>query len=654
MADVVAAEGSAVPGLLRILLAEDVATDAELVERVLRDGGLVFTSRRVWQREAFLAELENFQPDIILADYRMPQFDGMEALCLAQSRAPLTPVVILTGSLSEETAAECIKSGASDYILKDRLLRLAPAVRAALEKAALLAQRRRAEAENARLAQEWQTTFDAMRDAVALLDPEGKILRCNLAMASLAGRPSGELVGQSCCQVFRDDASPHPDCPVARLRRTLRHETRTAVFGPTTVEITADPVLDAAGQLTGIVHVVSDITGWVEAQREKERLQAQLLYAQRLEAVGRLAGGVAHDFNNMLTAILGYGEAALDGAPSGSQQRDDIQQVLKAANRSQEVTRQLLAFARRQPATPLVLELNEAVENMLKMLRRLIGEDLDLAWWPGAAACTIRMDPSQLDQILANLVVNARDAIEGVGRITIRTRHAVVDEAACRDKPEFAPGDYVCLAVHDTGVGMDESVLAKIFEPFFTTKGVGRGTGLGLATVYGIVKQNGGFVDVRSRPGDGSSFELYLPRVAETAVATPQASASAPPEGRGETVLVVEDEGAVLELTLRLLRGLGYSPLAARTPDEALQLAGTHPGEIHLLLTDVVMPGMNGTELAERLGALRPGLKRLFMSGYTSDVVEGRGLRAGEVRLLQKPFSRVRLAASVKAALRGE
>jgi len=399
------------------------------------------------------------------------------------------------------------------------------------------------------------------------------------------------------------------------------------------------------------VSAIRDITERKRAEQEREKLKEQLTQAQKMESVGRLAGGVAHDFNNMLGVILGHAEMAMDAVDPSQPIHMHLQEIYSAASRSAEITRQLLAFARKQTIAPQVLDLNETVEGMLKMLRRLIGEDIDLTWLPRCGACPVKMDPSQIDQILANLCVNARDAIAGVGRITIETDLKRFDPAYCASHAGFPPGDYVMLAVSDTGSGMDSEILGNLFEPFFTTKEVGKGTGLGLATVYGIVKQNNGFINVYSEPGQGTTFKIYLSYYAGGAGPDAVEAVAPPPRGRGETLLIVEDEGAILKLAKTLLEGLGYTALAAATPGEAIRLAETHAGRIHLLITDVVMPEMNGRDLARRLTWIRPGLKILFMSGYTANVIAHQGVLDSGVRFIHKPFSTRDIAIKVRQAL---
>lgn len=415
-----------------------------------------------------------------------------------------------------------------------------------------------------------------------------------------------------------------------------------------------NPRYDTEGNFTGYIGYCYDITERKRAEEEKTALQAQLVQSQKMESVGRLAGGVAHDFNNMLGVILGYTEMALEKVGETGSLHDDLLEIRKAAERSASLTRQLLAFARRQTIAPKVLDLNETVGGMIAILRRLIGEDIELVWSPAPELWPVKVDPSQIDQVLANLCVNARDAIEGTGKVCIETGTAVFDSTHCAGHLEFAPGDFVMLAVSDTGCGMDKETKGKLFEPFFTTKELGKGTGLGLATIYGIVKQNNGFIDVYSEPGQGSVFKIYLPR--HTGKGRVAAHGDKEPVGKAackghETVLLVEDEPAILSMGNAMLARLGYRVLAAATPGEAIRLAEQHQGEIDLLMTDVVMPEMDGRCLAKNIMSLYPTIKRLFMSGYTADVIAYRGVLDEGVHFIQKPFSIKALAAKLREVL---
>jgi len=393
------------------------------------------------------------------------------------------------------------------------------------------------------------------------------------------------------------------------------------------------------------------MTGTHTDLTEQKRLQEQLTHAHKMESVGRLAGGVAHDFNNMLSVIIGHAELARKREPDPLQLREHLEQIQKAAEHSADIVRQLLAFARKQTVSPKVFDLNDTVASMIKMLRRLIGEEIELVWHRSESLCPLKMDPAQINQILANLCVNARDSIAGVGRISIKTGSKTFDADFCAEHTGFIPGEYILLTVSDNGCGMDKETLSKIFEPFFTTKEVGHGTGLGLAMVYGIVKQNDGIIEVLSEPGQGTSFNIYLPRYLGKEEKALLEKPLGPAEKGRETVLLVEDEPALLNLVIQLLEMQGYRVLAASTPGEAICLAEEHIGEIHLLLTDVVMPEMNGRELAKRLLSFYPGLRRLFMSGYTADIIAHHGVIDEEMQFIQKPFSLDALVAKVREAL---
>ncbi len=399
--------------------------------------------------------------------------------------------------------------------------------------------------------------------------------------------------------------------------------------------------------------VFTDISERKKHEKEQEKLQSQLLQAQKMESVGRLAGGVAHDFNNMLSVIIGYAELGVLKTTPKNPLHPDMKEILTAAKRSAGITKQLLAFARKQTINPKVLDLNETVESMLKMLRRLIGEDIHLSWQPGAGLRSVYIDPTQVDQILANLMVNARDAIAGVGNITIETENVRFDADYCDSHAGFTPGDFVLLAVSDDGCGMDQKTKGKLFEPFFTTKETGKGTGLGLATIYGIVKQNNGFINVYSELDSGTTFRIYLPCHAGDPGLDFFDDDTHIPEGRGETVLIVEDEITILEIAKEMLETIGYQVLVSSSADLALDLAKVHGADIRLLISDVIMPQMNGRDMADRMQAFCPDLKILFMSGYTADVIAHKGVLDAGVNFIQKPFSRSDLARKVRHTLDG-
>ena len=406
---------------------------------------------------------------------------------------------------------------------------------------------------------------------------------------------------------------------------------------------------DAKGGYAGLRGTALDISERVRAENERRQLQRQLVQSQKMESIGRLAGGVAHDFNNMLSIILGHVDMLLDDIAATDPLHESLVEIHGAAERSAELVRQLLAFARKQNVSPRVMNLNETIANMHTMLQRLIGEDIVLSWIAEKEPWLVKVDPGQVDQILANLCVNARDAIDGVGEVTIRTANRTIaldDDGADAD---LAPGEYVELTIRDNGCGMDAATRKNIFEPFFTTKEPGKGTGLGLSTVFGIVKQNRGHVAVDSRPGQGTTVTILLPR--DYGVAEATSSSERVPEGGGETVLLVEDESMVLQMTRRMLTRSGYTVLAAATSGEAMALAERHGAAIRLLITDVIMPDMDGPRIARQIQARHPGIKVLFMSGYTANIIARHGILEPGLNFIQKPFSREALATMVRKVL---
>jgi PAS domain S-box-containing protein len=398
---------------------------------------------------------------------------------------------------------------------------------------------------------------------------------------------------------------------------------------------------------------VTDITERITSEKEKDKLESQLQQAQKMESIGRLAGGVAHDFNNMLSVIIGHTEIALMDMDKTNPVHSNIIEIRKAADRSADLTKQLLAFARKQTISPRILDLNDTMTGMLNMIRRLIGEDIQLKWQPGADLWPVSMDPSQIDQIIANLCVNARDAISGVGKMTIETENITIDEDYSASHAGFIQGEYARIAVSDNGCGMKKNTLDHIFEPFFTTKGVNEGTGLGMAMVYGIVKQNNGFINAYSEPDQGTTITIYLPRYTGESEPKQATDKQETVLCGQQTILLVEDEPSILEITTIILKMQGYTVLSAGSPGKALNLAGKYAGEINLLLTDVVMPEMNGRALAEILLSLNPKLKCLFMSGYTANVIAHHGVLDEGVHFIQKPFSTKDLSLKIKEALEG-
>jgi PAS domain S-box-containing protein len=498
-----------------------------------------------------------------------------------------------------------------------------------------------------------QAAVDVSREAIFWIRSDGRFVYVNDAACRSLEYTRAELL-----QMGVPDIDPNvstrdwaADWRYSREARSFvvetKHRTKSGREIPVEAAVT---FMQFEGEEFNCVYV-RDLTERKRGEEERARLESQLLHAQKLESVGRLAGGVAHDFNNMLSVILGYADLIASRLDASDPLHEPLQEIKKAAGRSRDTTRQLLAFSRRQIIAPKTIDLNQLVENARNTLLPLIGEDVELRFESGQELWTVVFDPSQFEQMLVNLVVNARDALRDGGKITIETANVTLDAGYCREHPEARAGEYVVLTVRDDGVGMDAETLAHIFEPFFSTKEVGKGTGLGLATVYGVIKQNGGFINVQSEPGRGSSFKVFIPRTA-TGLTEARAMADAPAARRPGTVLVVEDDEMVRHLTRSMLLTLGYAVLPAATPNEALSLCQKLDVRIDLLLSDVVMPEMKGSELSRRVREIRPDINVLFMSGYTSDVVVRHGVFDDAVSFIQKPFTMAELARSVESAMR--
>ena len=492
------------------------------------------------------------------------------------------------------------------------------------------------------------SAIEQAAEVIVITDVHGSVRYVNPVFEKTTGYPRREVLGQNLRML---KSGEHDAAFYKKMwsvltsgeswKGTLVNRKKNGIIY--SEEATISPVRDSSGNIISYVAVKRDITREVE-------LEDQLRQAQKMEAVGRLAGGVAHDFNNMLSIINGYAEMIMEKLDPSDSLHDDVNEIRKAGERSATLTRQLLAFAREQTVSPLVLDLNFQIQHSKKMLERLIGEDIALEMIPSPDLWMVKMDPSQVDQVLANLAVNSRDAIDGVGCITIETSNAEIDEVFCRNHPGCVPGQFVLVTFGDTGSGMSEEIQDKIFEPFFTTQELGKGTGLGLSTVYGIIKQNKGFIYVSSEPGKGTIFELYFPRVEGEPVSEASSDPVSTVRGR-ETILVVEDEKQIMDLCRRVLEVNGYKIIASSDPGEAIQLCEETYGKIPLMITDVVMPTMNGRELFARIKTIRPDIKVLFMSGYTADIIANRGILAEEVHFIQKPFSPGDLVQRVRAML---
>ncbi|HEV8266250.1 MAG TPA: response regulator [Gemmatimonadales bacterium] len=631
---------------LRILLAEDNPNDAALIERQLRQGEVVATLRRADSEPAFRAAIAEFEPDLILSDHSMPSFTARDTLRIVRELRSSAPVIIVTGSLDEETAVEYIKQGAADYILKTHLTRLPAAVTSALER------RRAREATEAALkalrASEAQfaTAFYANPSGMAITTLDGRFVDVNETFLRTLGYAREEVIGHNAVEL---GLWRHPEDRARMLEavrtgghaRNLEVEFRTKAGAIRTLLYSAELV-----ELDGTPHLLAlstDIT-------ERRQLEEQLRQSQKMEAIGQLAGGVAHDFNNILTAIHGYADLVAADLPAGDRRAEDVDEIRKAARRAAALTRQLLAFSRKQVLEPRVLDVNGLVENLDKMLQPVLGENVDLTAHLAPDLHAVRADPNQLEQVILNLAINARDAMPRGGKLTIETANVDLDEEYAARHVAVVPGRYVMLAVSDTGTGMDAQTQARIFEPFFTTKEPGKGTGLGLSTVYGIVKQSGGNIWLYSEPGRGTTFKIYLPATDASAAAAAPAASATRLDGV-ETVLLAEDDEPLRRLARRALASRGYTVLEADGGAAALEVGRRHAGPIHLLLTDVVIPDMDGRTLAQALRAERPELRVLYMSGYADKAIVHHGVLDPDVAYLAKPFTTEAVARKVREVL---
>jgi PAS domain S-box-containing protein len=841
-APIAPAQSHAPGAVLRVLFLEDDPADVELCLQELKRAGLALCADVVQTPEDFHACLQAAAYDLILADYNLPRWTGMDALETLQSEGRDIPLVLVTGKLGEETAVECIKRGAADCVLKDRLVRLPLAVRRALQEKALRqervraeekilrlnrlysvlsnlgetivrvsdrdqllrevcriaveqgqfrmawcglldpatqhiipvahcgiqegclekarvsadqrtecptgsalrtgqhfvcndtgsahcvlpwredasrcayrasaafpiqlqgrvigalsvyatepgffdednvtlldqvaadvsfalesmereAQRRRAEEERAqalireeaaraqtRAEARFRELLEAAPDAILEIDHDDLIVLVNAATEKLFGYTREELLGQPvtkliperCREVYARLRGACLGDPASRVMGPEELSARRKNFSELFIEMNLSPVRTEQGNL--ITCIIRDIT-------ERKHLEEQLRQSQKMEAIGRLAGGVAHDFNNLLTIIGGYSQMLLDGLKAKDPARRDLEAIVEAANRASALTRQLLAFSRRSIVQPKILDLNRLIAKMHKMLRPVIGEDIELKLVLKKNLRRVKADPGQLEQVLMNLAVNARDAMPRGGQLVIETAEVDSREGDARPEADLAPGCYVLLAVRDSGHGMDAETRSHIFEPFFTTKARGKGTGLGLSTVYGIVKQSGGEITIESEVGQGAAFRIYLPAFEAPAKETELISPSRPPADGAETILLVEDEAGLRKLAREMLLKQGYRVVQASGGPEALRMWGQNPEGIDLLLTDVVMPQMSGRELADQLKAARPDLKVLYMSGYTHDVIARHGVLDSETAFLQKPFTHDALGRKVRALL---
>jgi len=661
---------------------EDRAEDRELIEHELHRGKVTFESRAVERREEFVAALKDFKPDLVISDFSLPQFDALEALSILTHYHPGLPFILVTGAQSEEVAVECMKRGADDYILKSTLMRLPSAVLNALRKREVERQKEKAEVDLHAQEEQYRLIAEHTRDLIYLLDQKGQFTYASPSFEKALGYRPAELVGRKAFSLL------HPDDKVAarkifqealenRADRTAQYRCKNKDGAWLFFESVVSWAFDNNDVPIKAVVVSRDIN-------ERKRLEEQVRQAQKMEAVGRLAGGVAHDFNNLLTAITGYSELLLRSLDRADPRRADVEEIRETAGRAATLTQQLLAFSRRQITQPTVLDINDVVANLQKMLRRLIGEDIQLHTALAPDLCRVRADVGQMEQVVLNLSVNSRDAMLVGGNVTIETSNreipakslaelATPGAASVRGLDTWGrraadaavplmrgecergvpPGSYAVLSVSDTGCGMDAKTLSHLFEPFFTTKEKGHGTGLGLSTVYGIVEQSGGHIRVESEMGRGTTFWIYLPRVEDAVPAREKVTETDEFFKGNETVLLAEDDRSVRTLAIRVLTHSGYRVLEAASGEDALLILAETTSPIDLLVSDVVMNGISGPELAKRVGEKQPGVKVLYLSGYMEADMRNHILRDVASSFLAKPFRPRDLVQRVRQTLDG-
>jgi PAS domain S-box-containing protein len=646
------------PDRPKLLVVDDNDIDRELVRRLLAQSFTV--TEAATAREA-IAACDGV--DCVLLDHRLPDADGLDLL--PELLARKLPVLMLTGQGNESIAVEAMKRGACDYLTKERLARepLTRSITKALETSALKSRidqqqselrahvaelaRKTAELEasNSKLADRDASLRLVLEQMPAILWSADRSIRyTSVSGAGLraVGLTSEELVGEEVGRIGGPDTRAH----VEAQRRAVEGEPAQYDFmlRGRTFRGHVEPLRDPSGDVCGVVGVAIDLS-------ETKRLELELRQAQKMDAIGKLAGGIAHDFNNILTVIKSFGAFVLEQVPSDHAIRPDMQEILGAADRAVTLVRQLLTFAKHQPVEPRVVSVADVLQAMLPMLRRLVGEDIDLRFVAPDGLWTTSIDPGGLEQVVVNLVVNARDAMPEGGAVTVQVANEAFDEAVDVGNKRFvARGEYVTISVTDEGTGIPTAIRDRIFEPFFTTKETGRGTGLGLSTCYGIVQQAGGVITVYSEEGVGSTFRIYLRRANEPTSAEREAPRVAPSGGH-ETILVVEDEKAVRAIVLRGLRRYGYDVLEATDVRDAVAIAEAHAGPIHLVLTDVVMPKMNGPAVVRAIRAHRPLVKVLYVSGYSDDAIRHRDLIETRAAMLAKPFTAESLARAVREVL---
>ena len=639
---------------VHLLVVDDSDDDAVLIVRQLTQAGLRVSHARADTAAGVAAALDDRTPDVVISDYTMPAFRAEDALDQVRAHDADIPFLLVSGQVGEETAAAMMRAGARDFVLKERLARLAPAVQRELHEAAERRRRRRAEAALRESEERFRLIAEHAQDVIFRyrLHPTATMEYLSPAVESITGyRPERFYHDPGLIfSLVEPEDRPILEASWRSARPgtlTIRWRRRTG--GLAWVEQRASTIVDETGRPVAVEGILRDITERVMADQGRLELEQQLRQAERLDSLGQLAGGIAHDFNNILAVISGYATMLTEELDAEDPSRADAQAIEQAAARGSGLTRQLLIFSRLEPSRTETLDLNVVATDMQRLLTRTLGEDIELTTVLGTDLPPITMDRSKLEQVLMNAVMNSRAAMPSGGRLTLATS---VDRAGADPSAESSGGDFVCLTITDTGTGMPPEVAARAFEPFFTTKGRGKGTGLGLATAYGVVTDAGGTIALESEPGQGATVRVRLPASGEAAPCDMPIDREAAAAGHGRRILVVEDEDGVRDIVCRILTKAGYDVRAAGDPQEALKLC-VDPG-VHLdaLLSDVIMPGMSGTQLAAELRIGRPDLPVLFMSGYTSGPAPGGQELPPDALLIYKPFQTDQLLHAVHQLLR--
>jgi hypothetical protein len=642
---------------LFVLHAEDSESDGALVQRELRKAGRPVEYRRVETEDGMRAALEEREWDVIIADYRLPQFSAPSALALLQGMGRDTPFIVVSGFIGEEIAVQMMRAGARDYLMKDTLARLAPTVEREIREAAARRERRGAEEALRESEARYRLLAENSGDVIWTIDMVSqRFTYVSPSVRRLLGVSPAELSSRTLLDIVRPEDKERV--------MSLLHERMDALQAheePTRVRIDAVELTRADGTLVATEMVVTlrneisgrgrELIGVSRDITDRMLLEGQLVHAQKMEAVGQLAGGVAHDFNNLLQAILGFAQLASDELPEGSTVRQYLAEVLRASDRARALIGKLLTFSRRETSRRSVIDLDDLVAGMSDMLRKLIGETCRLSTSSDGPGKLVTADPGQIEQVLVNLCVNAKDAMASGGTVQISTSLARFDTESCRRNPWARPGEFAVLSVTDTGIGMSADVVRHIFEPFFTTKPRGRGTGLGMAIVYGIVTQHDGLIDVQSLPGQGTSISIHLPLARVDAAPQKAVQPVTAARGGNEIVLLAEDDDSVRTFASQVLKQSGYTVLTAADGAQALELFQSRGESVSLVVLDVIMPRMTGPAVADRIRSLRPRLPILFCTGHDFRLLEAGFAPSPDMDVLPKPFTTADLLRKVRGLI---